>query len=303
MHTRSCSRINGLPHHGVTLTMNEPVANASKRTDGLPHFIPHQPFGRATRDIREGFLSWRVWTELALFDNDQRYRRTVLGPLWITVNMAAFVVGMALVYSAIFKTDFATYLPYLTAGMIVWQFMVGLAGDAPTIFVQANQIINSMVMPLSVHVLRVILRHLIVLAHNLVVFTALVVLMDVPVTWHTSLVIPGLLLLVVTSVWVTLILATAGARYRDLQPIITNVLQLMFFLTPLIWHRDVLSGGKLLWVDYNPLYHLIEIVRAPLLGQAPTLSSYVLVVALNVVGIVAGFLFFRRFRHRIVYWL
>jgi ABC-type polysaccharide/polyol phosphate export permease len=137
-----------------------------------------------------------------------------------------------------------------------------------------------------------------------IVFIGVVLLVGVPVTPATLLFVPGLILVCITMAWLNLLIAMAGCRFRDLQPIISSMLQLVFFMTPLIWDRGII-GGKVhfLWIDANPFYHLIEIMRAPLLGKAPPLLSIACVVAMAVVGWFMTYLLFTRFRRRIPYWL
>jgi lipopolysaccharide transport system permease protein len=136
------------------------------------------------------------------------------------------------------------------------------------------------------------------------VFVGVILIVGVPVTPATLLVFPGLLLLCIILAWVNLFLALIGTRFRDLQPIISSVLQLLFFLTPLIWERGQISGkAHSLWVDANPFYHLIEIMRAPMLGRPPSLLTIAAVLAIAIVGWYLTYLLFARFRRRIPYWL
>ena len=101
-----------------------------------------------------------------------------------------------------------------------------------------------------------------------------------PVTPATLLFFPALILVCIIMAWVTLMLALIGTRFRDLQPIIATILQLFFFVTPLIWDRDQIAGrAHPIWVDINPFYHIIEIMRAPMLGKVPPLYWHALIGA------------------------
>jgi len=259
---------------------------------------------RARNDIIEGLKRWPVWSSLAWHDIRIRYIRTMLGPFWISVSMAVFVFAMGFVYSAIFNTNYHEYLPFLTAGLLVWGLISGILMEAGSTFSVVQFIILSVSAPYSMHIYRAVLRQLIIFAHNAIVFVGVVIIAGVPVTPATLLFFPGLILLCITMAWINLVVAMVGARFRDLQPIIASVLQLLFFLTPLIWDRKQL-GGKAhdLWIDANPFYHLVEVVRAPLLGKVPPLLSVVAVVAMAVLGWYAAYLLFVRFRRRIPYWL
>ena len=228
----------------------------------------------------------------------------MLGPLWITVSMAIFVLALGLVFSGVFNTDFHEYLPFLTAGLLVWGLISGVLLESATTFSNAHLIILSIPAPYTIHIFRAVLRQVIIFGHNVIVFVGVVILAGVPVTPATLLFFPGLVLVCITIAWFNLLIAMAGCRFRDLQPIISSMLQLVFFMTPLIWDRSIV-GGKVhyLWIDGNPFYHLIEIMRAPLLGKAPPLLSVACVIAMAVVGWFLTYLVFTRFRRRIPYWL
>jgi len=259
---------------------------------------------RARRDIIDGLKAWQIWTALAWHDIRVRYIRTMLGPFWITVSMAVFVLALALVFSGVFNSDFHEYLPFLTAGLLVWGLISGVLLESATTFSSAYLIILSVPAPYSIHIFRAVLRQVIIFGHNVIVYVAVVLLVGVPVTPATLLFIPGLILVCITMAWLNLLIAAAGCRFRDLQPIVSSMLQLVFFLTPLIWDRSLI-GGKVhsLWIEANPFYHLIEVMRSPLLGKAPPLLSVLCVVAMAVVGWWLTYLLFRRFRRRIPYWL
>src|SRR5690606_14975042 len=116
--------------------------------------------------------------------------------------------------------------------------------------------------------------------------------------------IPAMVLLIVNLAWVALLLGTVCARYRDLAQIIGSALQVIFYLTPIIWMPALLTGRRSLYLlDWNPLYHLIEIVRAPLLGALPSAMNWGFSLACAIIGWTVTMLLYGRFRHRIPYWL
>jgi len=259
---------------------------------------------RAHRDIVDGLNLWPVWGALAWHDTRIRYVRTLLGPLWITVSMAVSVFALGFVFSKIFNTDLTTYLPFLTAGLLIWGFISGVLLEAAATFPSAQLIILSVSAPYSMHAYRGVLRQIIIFGHNVLVYLGVVLFVGVSVTPATLLFFPALILVCIVMAWVTLMVALIGTRFRDLQPIITTILQLFFFITPLIWDRDQLAErAHPIWVDINPFYHLVEIMRAPMLGKVPSLLTVAVVVAIAIGGWIATYAMFARFRRRIPYWL
>jgi len=259
---------------------------------------------RARYDIIEGLKRWPVWSSLAWHDIRIRYIRTMLGPLWITVSMAVFVFAMGFVFSRILNTEIHEYVPFFTAGFLVWGLISGILNEASNTFSLASTIILSVSAPYSMHVYRAVLRQLIIFGHNALVFIGVVMVFGVPVTPATLLFFPALALLCVVLAWMNLVVALVGVRFRDLQPIITAVLQLLFFVTPLMWDRGLLADkAHPLWVDANPFYHLVDIVRAPLLGKVPSLITVASVLVIAVAGWYLAYILYVRFRRRVPYWL
>lgn len=256
----------------------------------------------AWADLRDGVSQSWMWTSLAVQDIRLRYRGSVLGPFWLTLSSIIMVAAMGVIYARLFNMHAGTYLPYLALGIIIWQFVSALFSDGCQSFLAAESIIQQVPVPFSIHAYRVVFRNLIIFAHNAVIIPIGFVLFQIPITWRIIEVIPGLALVVLNGVWVTILLGMISARFRDIPPIVLNILQVLFFVTPIIWPIDAL--GNLRWMaELNPAFAAIDVIRAPLLGVPTAPLSWPLLLATTVVGSLGTFLFFMRFRTRIVYWI
>jgi ABC-type polysaccharide/polyol phosphate export permease len=255
------------------------------------------------RDVLDALQRWRLWITLGWLDVKQRYRRAVLGPFWITISMAVLVLTLGTVYAGLFKQDVRSFLPYLAAGFIVWNFCTAAINESTTAFVQAEGLIKQGGIPLSLHIFRTIFRNFIISAHNLSVMLLLYVWQPSLLNWHLLLLVPGLALMLVNFAWISIIIAVFCTRFRDLPPIIGNVLQILFFVTPVMYRPETLPAHLSLLVKLNPFFYLIEVVRAPLLGSAPSAEAYAVLVSFAVGGSLLAFWFFARTRARIAYWL
>lgn len=256
----------------------------------------------ARDDIVHGLSDWRIWWTLGCQDIQQRYRRTMLGPFWVTASMLVMIGSMGLVFSKVLQADIDSYLPYLAAGLVTWGLISQICTEAPAAFITAQHIITSLNLPLTVHVMRVLVRQALIFVHNLAAFALVALWFGTDAGASALLVAPGVALVLANSVWMGLILATLGARYRDLQPIVATVLQFFFFITPIVW-RPADVGSHVYLVLANPVYHLVEVVRSPMLGQPAPLLSYAACVGLFFAGSAAAYMFFLRFRRRVTYWL
>jgi len=258
----------------------------------------------ALSDIYSGFTNREMWARMAWTDVRMRYKRTILGPFWATLNMAIFIVALGLVFSHLWKMELADYLPYLCSGFLVWNPITAIITESGSVFVAASGTLLQIKVPYSTFIFATIYRNFIIFLHHAVVYIGVIIVYPVPVNMNTLLVIPGLLFIGVNSFWVGSVVGMTCARYRDIQPLLTNILQIVIFLTPIFWTPDMLRGrGRLALVDMNPFYHFIDIVRSPLLGKAPALLSWYVVSGFTVVGLLVAVYCFKTYRKKLCYWL
>lgn len=258
---------------------------------------------QALADLAGGTARWWVWSSMAWEDIRLRYRGSVLGPFWLTLSMAVMIATLGVVYSTIFKEKIHTYLPFLTLGLLLWTFISAIITEGCTCFIGAEGIIRQVRMPFTIHVLRILYRNLIVLGHNAVVYLVVVLLFAVPVGAGALLAVPGLVVQIANGVWVCLLLGMVSARFRDIVPIVASLIQIVFFITPIFWLPNSLGGHYQWIVDFNPIYAMVEIVRAPLLGQPVPVALWGMALAVTVVGWAAALAAFARFRSRIPFWV
>jgi len=243
-----------------------------------------------------GILSWQ--------DVRQRYRRSALGPFWLTISMGVMIATIGIVFGSIFNSPITEFLPFLASGIILWSFISTVINEGCTSFIASDAIIRQLPIPLFVHVLRMTSRNAIILGHNLLILPIVFVAVGKSVHPVIFVSIIGFALLLINLLWMALILGAACARFRDLSQIVSSVLQVVFYLTPIMWlPRSLPSKVSAYLLDFNPAYHLLEIVRAPLLGVSPSPMNWVVSGSLAAVGWAVALIFYGRFRRRIAYWL
>ncbi len=253
-------------------------------------------------DIYQGLASWRLWSMLGWNDIRRRYRRSILGPLWMTLSMSLLVAALGFLYSHLFNADIATYLPYLTVGFVVWVFISTCVKESCQAFGANANLIKQIRIPFSVHVLRVIWANIIVFLHMIIIIVPIWLYFRQWPQPVALLALPGLFVIGLNLTWIGIVLATLNSRFRDISQIIETILQIAVFATPIMWPVSALGERKFV-ADINPIYHLIELVRAPLTGQAPAAISWIVAVAAATAGLLLAALLLRRVERRIVYWL
>jgi ABC-type polysaccharide/polyol phosphate export permease len=257
----------------------------------------------AWRDIFDGITAWEIWSLLGFSDVRQRYRRSRFGQFWITLSTAIFIGGIGLVYSVLFKWPVHDYIPYLTANMIVWTLISSTVGESTTAFTEAGVYLRQDAMPRTIFVWRLLVRNLITFGHNVVIVPLVFLLFWVAPTVWTFLAIPGLMVMLVALFLISLNLGLLSTRFRDLPQVVTNGLQLLFFVTPIMWRADQMSETRQEIVTFNPIAALLRLVSEPLLGRAPPLTAYLVAFAFILLLAALTLPLFARFRARIVYWL
>jgi ABC-type polysaccharide/polyol phosphate export permease len=256
----------------------------------------------AWEDITAGLKNWWLWSSMAWQDIRQGYRGSVLGPFWLTISMGIMVGALGVLYSAIFKMEITTFLPYLALGFLFWNLISSLIIDGTLAFVKAEGILLQVKMPISIHALRSVMRNLIIFLHNCVIGLAVLMIFGIPQSLYSLVSLVGLVLILLNGFWVTLLFGMLCTRFRDIGPIVSSVTQIVFFLTPIIWIPS--SLGNNLWMIYlNPAYAFIEIARGPLLGHTIPLPVWAMAFGVTILGYVVTFLFFTRFRARVPFWV
>ena len=284
-------------------------------------------FPAAINDIRRGFAQRELWAYLGWQDIKQRYRRSVIGPLWITLSMAVTAAGLGLLYSQLFNIPVGTFLPYLTVGFIVWNFMLGCMVEGSDTFIANEGLIKHLPAPLTVYALRTVWRLALMFAHNLLVYLVVVAIFFGDLTqdgytltpggtpqpgldWTVVLGIPAFALIAVNGTWVALLFGIISTRYRDIPQVISALTQLLFFVTPIVWPVDILTekfkdtgSWQVLVAELNPLYHFIQILRAPLIGSEQSWRHWAVALGITVVGWALALLAMRNYRARVSYWV
>jgi lipopolysaccharide transport system permease protein len=257
----------------------------------------------ALRDVLDAARLWRLALTLGWFDIRLRYRGSMLGPFWLTLSTAVMVAALGILYSRLFKMELAEYLPFVAISLVLWGVLSTVITDACTCYTSAEGMIRSMRIPHSIHAVRVVVRNLVVLAHNALVVVAVYAYLDVWPGFAVFGAIPGLIVWILDGLAACLLLGPIGARFRDVPPIVGSVVQIAFFISPIIWKPELLQGAAAEFLWLNPFYTLLEIVRGPLLGSFPGWPIWVSALGYSVGLWVVAWLMFARVRGRLAFWV
>jgi lipopolysaccharide transport system permease protein len=257
---------------------------------------------KAWRDIVEGITLWRLWFRLGWNDILQRYRRSILGPFWLTASTALMVIALGVLYAELFNQPINDFIPFLCVGLLVWNLIASYLIESGTLFTGSESYIKQIRLPYSTYVYRSSWAKLIIFAHNFIIYLGVLIYFQIWPGAVALLAIPGLMLVVLNGTIVSFTIGIISARFRDIPQLIASIVQILFFLTPIFWKPESLRGHAYI-TDFNPFFHLLEIVRAPLLGNLPSTTNYLAVMVLTLINLAIAGAFFSRFRARIAYWI
>ena len=268
-------------------------------------FPKRDPSYMARQDILDGLKAWRIWFMLAYQDIKLRYRRSVLGPFWITLSMAITVYTMGFLYAHLLHTNMQEYYPFLAAGMLSWSLISTVITDLTETFITSDNLLKQIKLPYSLYIHRVASRNVLIFFHNLAVMIPILIIFheSAKVNFYTLLLIPNMFLVYINTVTYGMILSMIGARYRDVSQIIKSLIQVAFFVTPVMWNPVVLPAQYQSIMLLNPFYIFVELIRAPLIGSANSWSVMGIALLLTLIGILISYKMFARYRARIIYWI
>jgi ABC-type polysaccharide/polyol phosphate export permease len=259
--------------------------------------------GLAVADLRAGFEQNWLWARLAHQDMRLRYRGSMLGPFWQTITTVIMIGSMGFIYAKLFHVELHEYLPLLSVGLVLWNFVAGMITDGCGTFDAVRGIIQQVKLPLSLHAYRLVYRNVLVLGHSFVIIPVVLLLFPHPIAWPAAFgIIPGFLLTVINGVAISVLLGMICARFRDVAPIVGSIVQVVFFVTPIVWPPQAL-GANQWWAVLNPLYTAIDVMRSPLLGVPESPHSWSILLLVTLCNCAVSFMFFSRFRARVAFWV
>ncbi|MBS0648437.1 MAG: ABC transporter permease [Verrucomicrobia bacterium] len=254
------------------------------------------------QDIKKALSQHPIWLHLGLLEVKQRYRRSVLGPWWISISMLIFVAVMGVIFSRIFAQDLARYITFFTSGFLLWSFVSTCINESTDIFRINSGFIKQINLPYNLYILKFLTKNISFLAHNFVVYLLVICFFKVNPGWVSLLAIPGILLLIINMYWVSLFVALISTRFRDMVPIINSAVQIMFFITPISWMPKLLGESSII-VKLNPLVYLLDAARLPLQGIAPPPLTWIVDISIAILGLSLSFMAFNSVRSRIPFWI
>ncbi|RLA06486.1 MAG: hypothetical protein DRQ51_09260 [Gammaproteobacteria bacterium] len=256
-----------------------------------------------TSEVLPLFKNLPLWTTLAWQDITAKYKRTVLGPFWISLAILIFITSISIVYSQILKTDIKSYIPYLSFGVITWMFIATTIVESCSCFIDYGGYIKQLKTPYLSFVLRIIVRNNIVFLHNIPIALLALVVFDVDISLLSlPFLLFNLLILNLNLLWICMLLSIFSLRFRDVQQFVSTIIQPIFFITPVIWNANNIVNSRFV-IDYNLFYYLIELIRGIFIKTADMSVVVFLSTIVGIIGSILAILIFKKYHQKISLWV
>jgi ABC-type polysaccharide/polyol phosphate export permease len=251
----------------------------------------------------KSFAKKDAWLYLGIHDVKLRYRRSVIGPWWVTISTLVLVIALGFLWSKLFNTEISSYMPFFTIGYIFWIFFLNQTTDSLIGFIQFSEIIKQIKLPYPIFLIRILLRNIVALFHNFVVMFLVIFIVGEGLNLNFFWFFPAFILILITLIPYSIILAFLATRFRDLNPAIMSIMQILFFFTPIIWQPNILPDRYFFALEFNPIFHALELVRNPLLGNVTPIHSYYMVMILSLILWLVSILMLARYKNKLAFWI
>jgi ABC-2 type transport system permease protein len=261
---------------------------------------------RPPRWIEEATQLWRyrgLVHELVIRDIKVRYKRSVLGILWTMLTPLLNMVALTLVFSAILKQAIENYPVYFMAGSIFWTFFSQTTSSAASQSMASNELAKRMFVPRSVFIASAVGGGLVNLALSIVPLIAILLVTGFPIHATWAFLPVSVLIATLFTAGVSLMLFTVASRFADIREMYTVIIQIWFFLTPIVYHPSIVPFRYRLALWLNPMYYLIQVFRKPIYdGVIPSAALLGGSFGLSVAVLVTGWVYFCHRSDNMAYW-
>lgn len=222
-----------------------------------------------------------------------RYKRSTLGFAWAMLNPLLTMLVLATVFSALFRFEVESYATYVLTGLLIWNFFSQGSTQAMTSVLNNAPILTKIYVPSSVFVSSAVASAFVNLLFALVPLLLVAVTNGVTPAFSWLLVFVPVLQTALLALGVGFIVATLAVYYQDVVDIYQVLLNVYFYLTPIIYPADILPGILRQANALNPLFHILNNMRAIVIaGTAPPLRDTLLGSLIPVAVLVIGWLLF-----------
>ena len=253
-------------------------------------------------DLAWGISLLPMIVKLALGELRAKYRRTMLGPFWIVLSLAFGSVGLGFLWSHLWGGPYKDIIPNITLGFLVWMFIVGTIIDSTVCFSNSSRLIRNMKLPVTFFPMLCFVRQFLTFLHSLIIVAVVLFIFPPKDPIYLLLFLPGLFLVSVTLLLISFFIGAISARFRDIPPLVSSIMPMLFFLTPVLFR--IQQAGDIAWLIWlNPFTYFITLLRDPLSGYFPGVTVILISLAIFAISYVLLCTVVAPKLRKIVFWI
>ena len=218
----------------------------------------------------------RIWIKLASKNLMQDYQRTMLGPIWIFLNLVIFTLSMSIVYSGLLSVDYSDYLVYMSCSMIAWIWAGSFLSTSGSVYISNSSILLEHAVEKEYFIWSHVTNNFLVFLHQLPLLIIYYFIGVIELTVNTLYIIPSLIIFFIINIGLSSCISLIVVRFRDVQKILSSLVIIIMITTPIFWKPEMLTGIRAYTYLLNPFYYFIELIRTPLLGNQPNINIYLI---------------------------
>ena len=254
-------------------------------------------------DLIESYCLYQVWSKISMKTMFIKYKRSKLGFLWPFLNSFLFAIIIAFIFSEILSEPFYSYAPYLITGFLIWNFYSSIINELIPVFVNNEIFIKELWYNLFFYIFKKLHEIFIIFIVNIGIYLLLDAFFFHNQSIKLFLLLINIPLILVLSVFVSFVFATINSFFRDFVFIVNNSMRLFFFVTPILWKVDNVSGLKSFLVIYNPFFYIVDLIRAPLINESISPYSFHVVFLLILFFLLVTLAIYKKVKHRVVLYI
>lgn len=254
------------------------------------------------QDIKEGCGRPRLWGFLAWRSLAGTYARTTLGIWWIPIDVLFHFLTIGLILSIVLGGE-GRYLPYFAPSFALWRIFTQSTIRSANLWNRSENLIRNFPLPKSLFIAQECGRAFFLFLLKFPVGLLMAYLTGALLSIKILIIPFGITLYLLNLSWIMILFSLIGGRFPDFHRFLPSLMYALYIGSPILWQPERLGSEYQFIANWNPIFHLMEVVRRPILGEFPSLLSWLVVIISAVIGWGIALLLFSRLHKRIVLWL
>jgi ABC-2 type transport system permease protein len=255
-------------------------------------------------EIKEIIKYRELLKNLVLRDIKVRYKRSIIGFIWVMLNPLLTMIILYVVFSELFKVTTQNYIAYLLSGIVLWNLYSQSTSTAIISFLGNGSLIKKIYLPKAIFPLSILMSATLHFLFSLIPLFVILFITETKISPNSYLLPIVILMLLFFSYGITLITSTLTVFFHDTRYVYEVLLLAWMYITPIFYPESIIPERFSFILKINPLYYFLTLFRHSLYMDDPyVLEKLIYGLFLSILSFIIGWLFYSRFKDKIVYYL